>query len=209
MPAPPPAPPEQRDDMGLEHILERAAEQDHQALDHHHHLPGDLRNVEGQLRAALIERAEQQRRQHHAERMIAAHQRHGDADEADAAGEALQQIVMHAQDVVEADEARQRAGDQHGHDDGAGRRDAGIAGGALAMADGADLIAPAGVPDEDPDEDAAEQRQQRRQVERRAGDRRCRTSRRSPAPSGSQTSGAKSRLRGACWPGWISTSTSR
>ena len=45
------------------------------------------RHVEGQLRAALVERAEQDRGQHDAERVVAAHQRHRDADEAVAAGE--------------------------------------------------------------------------------------------------------------------------
>ena len=55
-----------------------------------------------ELRAALIERAEQERRQDDADRMVAAHQRHGDAGEAEAAGEVQDQPMLHAQDLVEA-----------------------------------------------------------------------------------------------------------
>ena len=49
--------------------------------------------------------------------MVAAHQRHGDADEADATGEAQNQPVMHAHDVVQADQPGERSRDRHGEDD--------------------------------------------------------------------------------------------
>ena len=70
-----------------EGIFERTHEQDHQALDHHDHVAVDLRLGEGQFGAALVEQAEQHGGQHDADGMRAAHQRHGDADEAGAADE--------------------------------------------------------------------------------------------------------------------------
>ena len=87
-------------------MLERAREQDHQALDHHHEVAAERRHVERQLRAALIERAEQERREDDADRVVAAHQRDRDADEAEAAGEVEGQAVLRAHDHVERDEAR-------------------------------------------------------------------------------------------------------
>ena len=94
-----------------EHVLERACEQDHQTLDHHDDVAAQRRHVERQLGAALVERAEQQRGQDDAERMVAAHQRHRDADEAEAAGEVQGQPVLGAHDHVERDQAGERAGD--------------------------------------------------------------------------------------------------
>ena len=47
----------------------------------------DVRHVEGELGAALVEHAEQDRGEHDADRMRAAHQRHRDADEAGAGDE--------------------------------------------------------------------------------------------------------------------------
>ena len=38
-------------------MRQRAREQDDQALDHHHHLAGDGRDVEGELGAALLQQA--------------------------------------------------------------------------------------------------------------------------------------------------------
>src|SRR5687767_1254363 len=66
------------------HVGERAREQDDEALHRDDHVARDGRNLERQLRAALIERAEQDRRQHDADRMIAPHQRHRDPSEASA-----------------------------------------------------------------------------------------------------------------------------
>ena len=65
--------------------------------------------VEGELGAALLQRAEQQRRERDAERMVAAHQGHGDAGKAVAGREIEHDAVMHAHQLVDADEARQRA----------------------------------------------------------------------------------------------------
>ena len=77
-----------------EHVLERAGEQDDQALDHDDHVAGDRRLLEGEIGAALIERAEQERGEHDADGMRAPHQRHRDADEAVAGGEFEQQPVL-------------------------------------------------------------------------------------------------------------------
>ena len=56
-----PAPTQQRrPQCGNEHELERAREQDHEALDHHHHVAGDAGNLERQLGAPLIESAEEE-----------------------------------------------------------------------------------------------------------------------------------------------------
>ena len=152
---------EQRLERGPEHVLERAREQDHEALDHHHDVAAERRHVEGQLRAALVQRAEQERRQDDADRMVAAHQRHRDADEAEAAGEVEGQAVLRAHDHVERDEAGQRARDGHRQHDLARGRDAAIDRRGLVLADHAQRIAPAGMPDEQPHQDAAEQREQR------------------------------------------------
>ena len=51
-----------------EQPVERAREQDDDAADHHHHVAGDRRLLEGELGAALIEDAEQERRQDDARR---------------------------------------------------------------------------------------------------------------------------------------------
>ena len=58
--------------------------------------------------------------------MRAAHERHGDADEAVAGGEFEQQAVLVAHELVDREAAGQRAGEHHGDDGDAGRRDAGI-----------------------------------------------------------------------------------
>ena len=145
-------------------------EQDHQALDHHDDVAAERRHVERQLGAALVERAEQERGQDDAERMVAAHQRHGDADEAEAAGEVEGQAVLRAHDHVERDQPGERARDGHRQHDLARRRDAAVDRRGLVLADHAERIAVAGLPDEQPDQHAAEQGEHERQVERRAGD---------------------------------------
>ena len=78
---------EQRLERRPEHVLERAGEQDDQALDDDDHVADDGRHLEGELGAALVEHAEQDRGEHDADRMDAAHQRHRDADEAGAGDE--------------------------------------------------------------------------------------------------------------------------
>ena len=98
---------------GPRQVLQRAGEQDHQALDHHDHLAGDGRDLEGELGAALVQRAEQQRRQHDADRMVAAHQRHGDAGEAVARREVEHDAMVHAHQLVDADEARPARRERH------------------------------------------------------------------------------------------------
>src|SRR5271156_4513713 len=72
---------EQRSDRTPEHVLERAREQNHQALDDDDHVAAYLRLLEGELRAALIEHAEQDGGENDADRMGAPHQRARDADE--------------------------------------------------------------------------------------------------------------------------------
>ena len=152
---------------GPEGIFERTHEQDDQALDHHDHVAGDLRLGEGEFGAALVEQAEQQGGQHDADRMRAAHQRHGDADEAGAADEVEHQAVLHAQDLVHRHQAGERAGDRHGDDDDAVRLDAGIDGGLGIGAHGADLIAELGAPQQEPDRDGGDDGEEDREVERR------------------------------------------
>ena len=147
---------EQALDPGAEHVLQRAGEQDHQSLEHDHHVAGHVGHVEGQFRAALVEHAEEQRGEQDAHRVVAAHQRHRDADEAVARRELQQQPVVDADDLVHADEAGKTAGDRHRQHDRARRRDAAVDRSRLVVADGADLVAPARAPDEEPEEHEAD-----------------------------------------------------
>src|SRR5271157_2030537 len=66
-------PREQRRDRPAEHVLERAGEQHDEALNDHDHVAADLGLVEGELRAALVEHAEQDRGENDADRMRPAH----------------------------------------------------------------------------------------------------------------------------------------
>ena len=134
-----------------EQAVESAREQDDDAADHHHHVAGDGRLLEGKLRAALVEDAEQQRRQDDADRMRAPHEGHRDADEAVAGREFEQQAVLVAHEFVDREPARQRAGDDHRDDDDARRRDARIDRRRRIRADDADRIAEARPVDEEPD----------------------------------------------------------
>ena len=153
-----------------EGIFEGTHEQDHQALDHHDHVAVDLRLGEGEFRAALVEQAEQHGGQHDAHRMGAAHERHGDADEARAADEIQHQAVLHAEDLVHRHQPGQRAGDRHGDDDDAARLDAGIDGGIGIGAHRADLVAELGAPQQVPDGDGGDDGEEDREVERRGGE---------------------------------------
>ena len=100
--------------------------------------------------------------------MVAPHQRHRDADEAVAGGEVEQQPVVHPHHLVQPHHSRQRAGNRHRPDDVARRRDAGVDRCLRVGSDRAQLVAPAGMPDEDPHQHAAYQRPRERQVQRRA-----------------------------------------
>ena len=121
----------------------------------------------GELCAALIEHAEQDRRENDADRMGAAHQRDRDADEAEAGDEFEDEPVLLAEDHVDRQAAGERARQQRRDDGDARRRDAAVDRGGRIGADGADLVAEPRAPDEEPDGEAAEQREQERQVERR------------------------------------------
>ena len=137
-------------------VLERAGEEDDQRLDHHDHVAADLRHLEGELGAALVEDAEQDRRQHHADRVRAAHQRHRDADEAGAADIVEHQPVLEAHDDVQRHHPGHRAREQHGDDGDPDRVDAGIDRRRLGMAEGAHLVAEAGAPDQHPGQEGGE-----------------------------------------------------
>ena len=99
---------QQHRDRTAEHVLERAGEQHHQALDDDDHVAADLRLLERELGAALIEHAEQDRGENDADRMGASHQRDRDADEAEAGGVFEDQPMLLAEDHVDR-HARRRA----------------------------------------------------------------------------------------------------
>ena len=138
---------------------ERPGEQDDDAADHHHHVAGDGRLLEGELGAALVEHAEQERREDDADRMRSAHERDGDADEAVAGGEFEEQPVLVAHELVDRESAGERAGEDHGDDLDPGRRNARIDGAGRVGADDADGVAEAGAVDEEPDRVARRKRQ--------------------------------------------------
>ena len=119
--------------------------------------------------AALVENAEQDRREHDADRVRPAHQRDRDADEAEAADEVEDQAVLVAQQDVDRDAAGERAGNERGDDGDAGGRDAAVDRRGRVGADGADFVAEPGAPDRGARGEATEERQQERQVERRVG----------------------------------------
>ena len=154
-----------------EHVLERAGEQDDEALDDDDHVAADLRLVEGELGAALIEHAEQDRGEDDADRMGAAHQRDRDADEAEAADEVEDEPVLVAEDHVDGEAAGERARKERRDDGHTGGRDAAVDRRGRVGADGADLVTESGAPDEQPEPQATEERKQERQVE--GGDRPC------------------------------------
>jgi hypothetical protein len=83
------------------HVLQRAGEQNDEALDNHDHVPADLGLVERQLRAALLKHAEQDRRQNDASRMSAAHQRHRDANKTETADIFENEAMLFAKNDVD------------------------------------------------------------------------------------------------------------
>ena len=135
-----------------------------------HHVAGHVGHVEGDLGAALIEHAEEQRREQDTHRVVAAHQCHRDADEAVARRELEQKPVVDADDLVDADEAGKAAGDRHRQHDRARRRNTAVDRRRLVVPDGTDLVAPARAPDEEPEEHEADRGDDDAQVERRAAD---------------------------------------
>jgi hypothetical protein len=193
---------------GPEHVLQRAGKQDHQALDDDDHVAADMGHHEGDLGAALVEHAEQDRRRHDAGRMRAAHQRHRDADEARPGDEIELQAVLVAHHRVERHHAGERARDHHGDDDDARLADAGIARRLGAVALGADLVAEPRAPDQHPDQKGADQRQQEGDVERR-GPHREADRLQHPVELGQLPASRKVRVCGAIWPAGLSGPTSR
>src|SRR6516165_12628624 len=133
---------EQRLEPGAAEMGEGAGEEDHQPLDDRHHVAVDIGHLEGELGTALGKDAEQDRGERDAQRVVAAHQCDRDAGEAVAGIEVQQQAVLHAHDLVDADEPGKRAGDAERDQDHPPWLDAGIDRGPLALAHGAQLIAP-------------------------------------------------------------------
>ena len=78
--------------------------------------------------------------------------------------------MLYAHDLVQAHEAGQRARDRHGHDHRARGLDASVDRGRLVVAQRAQLVTPARVPEVEPDEAADRQRQEQREIDRRAAD---------------------------------------
>src|SRR5215469_6444481 len=145
---------EQRLEPGAAEMRERAGEEYHQPLDDCHHVAVDVGHLEGELGTSLGQDAEQDRGEHDAQRVVAAHQRDRNAGEAIAGIEVQQQAMLHAHHLVDADEAGKRARDAERDQDHPSRLDAGIDCSPLALAHGAQLVAPGRMPDIDPDEDA-------------------------------------------------------
>ena len=158
--------------------------------------------------AALVEDAEQDGCEDDADRMVAPHQRDRDADEAEAAGEFEEDAMLIAQELVGPDSTGERAGQEHGDHDHAGPARSRHRRRRRIRADGAERVAPAGAPDEDPDTRGSEEREQKRKVEGRSRPR--------DPDMGEQVVERRHQRRGAelprlgdCWPGLISTLTSR
>src|SRR3984957_2899518 len=160
-------PREQSRDRAAEHVLERAGEQHDQALDHDNHVAADLGHIDREGLAALIEDAEQDRGEDDAHGMRAPHESNRNADEAEPANEFEDQAMLVAQDDVGRNTAGKSARQQRGDDGDTGRGDAAVNSCSRIGADGANLIAEPGAPDEEPDCEAAEQRKQEGQIERR------------------------------------------
>ena len=148
-------------DEAAEQPVERAREQDDDAADHDDHVAGDRGLLEGELGAALVEDAEQERGEDDADRMRPSHQRDGDADEAVAGREFEQQAVLVAHELVDREAAGKRAREDHRDDDDPGRRDAGIDRGCRVRADDADRVAEAGAVDQEPDREGGRERKDR------------------------------------------------
>src|SRR5271163_668827 len=161
------APRQQHGDRTAEHVLERAREQDHQALDDDDHVAADLGLLERELGAALVENAEQDRGENDAHGVGAPHQRDRNADEAEAGGIFENEPVLLAEDHVDRHAAGERSRQERGDDRHPRRRNAAVDGGGRIGPDGADFVAEPGAPDHHPDRERGGEREQERQVERR------------------------------------------
>src|SRR3984957_14988684 len=103
---------EQSRDGAAEHVLQRAGEQHHEALDHDDHVAADLGHVDRERLPTLIEDAEQDRGEDDPDRMRPPHERDRDADKAEPANKFEDQPMLVAQDDVGCDAAGERAGQQ-------------------------------------------------------------------------------------------------
>jgi hypothetical protein len=77
---------EQPVDLRAKYVFKTARHHDDQSLDQNNHVAGDVGSLEGKFGAALVKHAEEYGGEDYADRMGAAHERHGDADEAIARG---------------------------------------------------------------------------------------------------------------------------
>jgi len=73
--------------MAARDTVEQAADEDHRTFGDGDHVAGNSRHVKGQRRTALVQGAEQHRREDNADRMTAPEQRDGDPGEARSGGE--------------------------------------------------------------------------------------------------------------------------
>ena len=80
-------------DARAQHVFQGAAEQDHQTLQHHDDVAVHP-ELEAELGAALVEEAEQQAGDDDADRVVATHQGHRDAGEAEAFHEVELDLVQ-------------------------------------------------------------------------------------------------------------------
>src|SRR4051812_24919333 len=95
------------------HVLHRAAEENHEALDHDHHVAIYLWHVEGELGTTLVKRAKENRREDDAQRVITPHQRNRDAHETRARRKIDHQAMLRTQEFVESEAPRERTGKEH------------------------------------------------------------------------------------------------
>src|SRR5262245_23461840 len=161
---------EQRFERLAQRLLEGATHENDHALDDHDEIAGERRDVERQLRAALVEGAEEHGGQRDAGGVVPAHQRDSDADVAGPPDEVQQQAVLDPHDLVDAHQPGKGAGDAHRRDHGARGADAAVDGGRLAVAERAQLVAPARAPEIEPHEEAGGQGEERRDIHRRLPD---------------------------------------
>jgi hypothetical protein len=149
-------------------VRHRPREQHDQPLQHEHHVAAEAVDLEGQLAAALVQRAEQQRRQHDAAGVVAADQADGDAGKTRAGHEVGQQAAVHTGELVHAHQAAQGAGRGHAQHHQLARLDAGVHRGPGREAHGAQRVAAAAPPEHQPRQPRSNGGDEHRQIERRA-----------------------------------------
>ena len=101
--------------------------------------------------------------------MIAPHERDGDAGEAGAGGEVEQESLVDTEDFVDAEHSGETTRNAQADYGDALLRDASVARGVGAVAEGADFVAEGGAPDEQINAERAEQGEHKAEVERAAG----------------------------------------